>query len=308
MAMTLLAAVRRAAPEAVALLSPKQDMSLTYGELDDKVRRLAGGLRTLGVGRGHVVASDLPNTAENLFLQLALSHLGASFATAKDAKSLKEKVEGKVVCAVASDGHSWFADTAQLPESVKTRVVLDTAHGFDKSGHLAFSDLLQSPVDSEPAAATPEDLFASYNGAAMTQKQAVSLGQNAASVLKSTAEDRSCVSITLCHSFGFGSGVGSAFMSGGAVVLPAAGGIRGCGDPKQRAAVTAEVLATTGCSLLFADAPILKQLQGMELIGGGSKLRTGVVKVGSGTDIFDDGSGMRYAGAALLAMGKKPAA
>eukprot|EP00961_Rhodomonas_salina_P177003 2386614-Rhodomonas_salina.1 len=63
MAMTLLAAVRRAAPEAVALLSPKQDMSLTYGELDDKVRRLAGGLRTLGVGRGHVVASDLPNTA-----------------------------------------------------------------------------------------------------------------------------------------------------------------------------------------------------------------------------------------------------
>ena len=59
---------------------------------------------------------------------------------------------------------------------------------------------------------------------------------------------------------GIGSAVTSAVMSGAAVVLPAVGGIKGCGDPKQRAGVTVEVLHETQSTLLFADTHIIKQM------------------------------------------------
>ena len=124
-----------------------------------------------------------------------------------------------------------------------------------------------------------------------------------------------CVSITLCHSFGMGSGVGSALLRGSAVLLPAAGVIytrahTGAwmevtpSDPKQKAEVISSVLEEEGATLLFADTHIVKHLAppSVELA---CKLRGGIVKIGSGTDIFDDGSGMVYEGAPLLAMGKK---
>ena len=121
-----------------------------------------------------------------------------------------------------------------------------------------------------------------------------------------------CVSITLCHAFGMGSAVGSALRRGAAVVLPAVGGIRGCGDPTQRASVTLDVLEATGASVLFADSHTLKALPERE---GGAlpKLRTGVVKIGSGSDFLDVTHAviggaerpLEYAGTKLLAMGKR---
>ena len=86
--MSLLSLIRRVAPTALALEAPRQQVRWSYGELHQRVRQLAGGLRELGVGKGDVVASDLPNVCENLLLQLAVAHLGASFASAKDEKSL----------------------------------------------------------------------------------------------------------------------------------------------------------------------------------------------------------------------------
>ena len=97
--MSLLSAIRRAAPTALALDAPRQQVLWSYGELHQRVRQLAGGLRELGVGKGDVVASDLPNVCENLLLQLAVAHLGGSFASAKDEKSLLAAV-GEVRCAV----------------------------------------------------------------------------------------------------------------------------------------------------------------------------------------------------------------
>jgi len=270
---------------------------MTYGELDLKIRSLARGFRELGVKKGDIVASDAPNVAENVILQLALSHLGAGFATAKDVDMLQGKV-GPVVSVVPSSEDSWLASLATPLPAVR----LDTATGQD--GYVSYTELSGQEPDGEDAAATPECLLGNYNGAAMSQAQALALGNDAAQMMHSNEQDRTCVSITLCHSFGLGSGVGSAFVSGGAVVLPAAGGIRGCGDPKQRATVTHEVLQSTGSTLLFADTHILKQLPA----SSGMVLRGGIVKIGSGTDIFDDGSGMEYAGAALFAMGKRPAA
>jgi hypothetical protein len=170
-------------------------------------------------------------------------------------------------------------------------------------GFIPFSDLENAPADTEVTAATPEGLLASYNGASLTHAQAIHLGQEAAGALNSSPTDRTCVSITLCHAFGMGSGVGSALVSEGAVVLPAVNGIRGCGDPKQRAVETGAVLAETQSTLLFADTHVIKH---MPAAAGAVQLRGGVVKVSSGTEIWEGGD-IEYAGVPLHSIGKKPA-
>ncbi len=51
--------------------------SFTYRELDRETCRLAGGLRSLGIGRGDVVAIYLPNVPEAMFSMLAAAKIGA---------------------------------------------------------------------------------------------------------------------------------------------------------------------------------------------------------------------------------------
>jgi cyclohexanecarboxylate-CoA ligase len=54
---------------------------LTYGQVAEKVKRLAGGLRTLDIGPGDVVILQLPNWTPFLIFHLALSAIGAVTAT-----------------------------------------------------------------------------------------------------------------------------------------------------------------------------------------------------------------------------------
>jgi len=102
-------------------------------------------------------------------------------------------------------------------------------------------------------------------------------------------------------------------VSGGAVVLPAVGGIRGCGDPQQRADVTLSVLEASRATQLFADTHTLRAMppaDGRDL----SALRTGVVKIGSGSDFLEgvheaptkggEPLELSFAGVRLVAMGK----
>jgi crotonobetaine/carnitine-CoA ligase len=50
---------------------------LTFAELDDRTDRLATGLAALGVGRGAIVATILPNRIETVEILLAVAKLGA---------------------------------------------------------------------------------------------------------------------------------------------------------------------------------------------------------------------------------------
>ena len=68
----------RAAPDGVALIAG--DRSLTYSELADRVRRLANGLRTLGVAKGDRVAWLGPNHPAFLESLFAAGLLGAAMA------------------------------------------------------------------------------------------------------------------------------------------------------------------------------------------------------------------------------------
>src|SRR5262249_60717052 len=68
----------RAAPGAVALIAGNR--SLTYSEVADRGRRLANGLRTLGVARGDRVAWLGPNHPAFLESLFAAGQLGAVLA------------------------------------------------------------------------------------------------------------------------------------------------------------------------------------------------------------------------------------
>ena len=56
---------------------PTEQRSLTYAEFDREVCRLAGALRSLGVGRGDVVALYLPNLPETYIAFFAVLKIGA---------------------------------------------------------------------------------------------------------------------------------------------------------------------------------------------------------------------------------------
>ncbi len=69
----------RERPEQPAVVS-SQDL-ITWERLHERVRRVAQGLREKGVGRGDVVAVQLPNVAEFIIAHLAVNRLGAVLCT-----------------------------------------------------------------------------------------------------------------------------------------------------------------------------------------------------------------------------------
>ena len=54
---------------------------ITWKALHDRVLRVAEGLRRKGIGKGDVVAVQLPNTPEFLVVHLAIARLGAVMCT-----------------------------------------------------------------------------------------------------------------------------------------------------------------------------------------------------------------------------------
>jgi acyl-CoA synthetase (AMP-forming)/AMP-acid ligase II len=64
-------------PDRVAVRTKGDEVSLTWGELRERVDALAGGLAALGVGRGDTVALMLSNRPEFHIADLAAMSLGA---------------------------------------------------------------------------------------------------------------------------------------------------------------------------------------------------------------------------------------
>ncbi|GEM35015.1 fatty-acid--CoA ligase [Nocardia neocaledoniensis NBRC 108232] len=78
---TLPAAFQRTAaidPDAVALRTPGDTVSLTWREYADRVRAVAAGLAGLGVRRGDTVALMMSNRVEFYPLEVGAQHLGAT--------------------------------------------------------------------------------------------------------------------------------------------------------------------------------------------------------------------------------------
>lgn len=314
-AASSLASLGAPPPSALALLAPQQGISMEYGQLDLKARQLATGLEDLGYVAGSVIISDFPNTAENLLLQCALAHVGAAIATPP-----KDEAAMAALCAahdvrgvVTVDG---MAPTAGPAKALPT-VYLELEEGLRPAsrGAVAFAELLEHcPPRGGAPAATPESLVGVFGTAPLSHAAAADLGADAASTLGLSAADRVCCSVTLMHAFGV-QACAAAFGAGAAVVLPAVGGIRGCGDPSQRASVTADVLATSGATVLFGDTHTLRAMAAAPAPAAMLALRTGVIKIGSGSSFLPgvreapapkggEPLPLEYAGVAMHAFGK----
>jgi len=265
-------------PSRPAIISPLQSKSkrLTYKELSQTTNALAGWLSSRGFERNDLLVSDLPNISENLILQIACNRLGVGYGTAKSLESMTSTFP-TAKGAVCATGTGFLAET-NLPipflsgdalvelinngglDEFQGKTLLD--EGEEDAGHGFFNT------------STP-----------YTNKQALEHGMDAAKELNMTMEDVVCISITLCHPFGLGSAACSAFITGATVVLPAVGGILGCGVPSERAEATLKVLESEKCSLLIADTHTLKALppapQGLQLRGG-------ACKIGSGATFLDE--------------------
>jgi non-ribosomal peptide synthetase component E (peptide arylation enzyme) len=304
--------IAKSAPSSAAIISPNQQrfQLLTYQQLSARTINIARSLQELGYQRHDVLVSDLPNVAENLLLQVACSRIGVVYATAKDADALTELtavapqgVRGAVTTNLesflgkASLAHAAIAvGESELSSASRSQI------SFDADATPSPSTLAGQAIGDAPSLSTP---FAYYNSLKpTTMEEVVGLGEQAARHLSLTAADRVCVSITLCHTFGIGSACSSALLNGAAIVLPAVGGIRGCGNPAQRAEATLSVLSGAKCSLLFADTHTLGALEACQPSSAAlSHLRGGVVKVGSGSDILD--GTVRLANVSLATLGKK---
>jgi acyl-CoA synthetase (AMP-forming)/AMP-acid ligase II len=159
----------------------------------------------------------------------------------------------------------------------------------------------------EHARDRPLGYFASSN--ALTHGDALQQGRTMRDYFGMDTTDRVCVSITLYHAFGIGSACSAAIQAGSAIVLPAVGGLQGCGVPSQRAEVTLQTLVGEECTLLFADTHTLQALHNESLSKAlqdanlSAHLRGGVCKTGSGSEILTET--VDLAGVTLATLGKK---
>ncbi len=140
--------VDAAPPDRVAVVD--SGVRLTYAELLDRVARAAAGLRRLGVTRGDVVSSQLPNWWEALVLHLAVIRIGAVSNPLMPILREREMRfaladAGASVLVVASEfrgfDHAALARRLQ-PELPALRHVVTVRPGFD--------ELLGDPAGGDP--------------------------------------------------------------------------------------------------------------------------------------------------------------
>jgi acyl-coenzyme A synthetase/AMP-(fatty) acid ligase len=287
---TITANVARASA-APALLSPQQSVALSYLELAQQAKGLSMGLKDRGVGPGSVVATDLPNVAEGILLHLACARLGASVATAKNAEGL---VMPSISVAVTASPDSWLAQESFMAPPI-------VAGEAEMQSMLNLLSNKEQDVEGD-SIDRPLGYFGS--GTPLMHSTALQQGQDMARHFAMTPTDRVCVSITLYHAFGIGSACAAALQAGSAIVLPAVGGLQGCGIPSQRAETTLRTLESQKCTLLFCDSHTLKAFEKETLEKADlSSLRGGVCKTGSGTDILDETKDLK--GLRLATLGKR---
>ena len=84
---------------------------MSYGRLREEVGRIAAGLRSLGVGRGHSVAAWMPHVPETIVFMLAAASIGAVFSSCSQEFGVPAVLErfGRLAPRVllAADGYRW---------------------------------------------------------------------------------------------------------------------------------------------------------------------------------------------------------
>eukprot|EP00931_Biecheleriopsis_adriatica_P097886 TRINITY_DN71750_c0_g1_i1.p1 TRINITY_DN71750_c0_g1~~TRINITY_DN71750_c0_g1_i1.p1 ORF type:complete len:310 (-),score=47.39 TRINITY_DN71750_c0_g1_i1:177-1106(-) len=239
-------------PDRLALTCPHENVEWTYGELWGRVQKVAGGLKGLGYQPGSVIATDLNHSASNLLLQLAVAHNGMLLMTLQDKGKLDELSPQVQIDGAVMTGGSSFLAQASFP--MKSLDVND------------FMKLSGKAIEGATDRNYP---LAYYGSATPTSNREVYLyGVGTAGTLEMEPEDQVCVAASLNHPFGIGGAV-SAFVRNSTVHLPDMNKI----DLKDS-------------TILITDKHKLSSVH--DSVKSGCKLRGGLVKVGSGSDLLTD--------------------
>ncbi len=135
-------------PDRVALRSQRengQTRELSFGELADRVGRLAGAMSSLGVGRGDAVAVYLPMSEEAVVSLLAVARIGAicipvfsGYAAEAVANRLQDPKPALLICANAFERRGKRVAMKETADAAVDRVggierilVVDYIHGID---------------------------------------------------------------------------------------------------------------------------------------------------------------------------------
>jgi acetoacetyl-CoA synthetase len=138
-------AFRGRADDALAIVAggeARADAEWTWGELHEQTRRIAAGLRRLGVGRGDRVVAYMPNIPETAAAFLATASLGAVWSSCSPdfgARSVIDRfaqIEPKVLLAV--DGYRYNGRDFDRRDTV--RAVRDAIPGLGATALLRYLD------------------------------------------------------------------------------------------------------------------------------------------------------------------------
>src|SRR5918992_1581078 len=142
-------------PDRVAVRTKDDEVSLTWGELRDRVDALARGLHELGVRRGDTVALMLSNRPEFHIADLAAMTLGATpfsiyaTSTPEQIAYVVGDAEAKVAIVEELFAGQLLSARSQLP-SLETVIVLEGAQG---TGTVAWAEVEATESDLDVDAA-----------------------------------------------------------------------------------------------------------------------------------------------------------
>jgi fatty-acyl-CoA synthase len=247
----------------------------------------------------------LPNTVENVLVQLAASFCGMKVVTVKTAQqiaSLDDQLQCKGI--ITSLENHLTSGKAAPRTSIIPPILTGTAQLT--GDFLRFDEMLTAPSIGHAVAKgeTDNSFMGMYHYGTVkgvSEQKLLQMGEESGAALDLTSADRVCMPITLNHTFGFGSGVLGAIGRGAAVVLPS---VASCSERTYKA------LATEQCTVLFADSHTLKALPqpaatpaDQTLTSDVTQCTRGLVKIGSG-DTIGCAEPRKWANAVLMTVGK----
>jgi fatty-acyl-CoA synthase len=223
-------------PDADALISCHQRVRYTYGQFNEAVDRIAGGMIAAGLHQGDRVGVWSPNRAEWVLMQYATAKLGVILVNINPAYRVHE-----LEYALGQSGCRWIvaaqalkgADFVEMVRDVRARVSsLERVIFFDTD---EWSSLADGPADADElrhrmALLDFDDAInIQYTsgttgfpkGATLTHHNILNNGYFTGELLGYSEHDRVCIPVPLYHCFGMVLGNLAATSHGTCIVYPA---------------------------------------------------------------------------------------
>jgi len=240
----------------VALISCRQKIRFTYGELLTEVDRAARALLALGVQRGDRVGIWSPNVAEWVITQYATAKVGAILVNinpAYRARELEYALNQSGISVLIAARHFRTTDYVEMLQALLPELNTAVSSRLDTKGVPSLGHIIYLGSDGEPGGLSWTDWIergqrtsdaalrgreaalqfddavniqytsgttGSPKGATLSHHNILNNGWFVGEALKYTEADRICVPVPFYHCFGCVMGNLAALTHGAAIVIP----------------------------------------------------------------------------------------